>query len=561
MGVGLKKGTVGAKRNFISREKAIKKLRLSAKEFRRLCILKGVYPADVKNNSEMKQRASSGKVYYRSEDVHFLSHEPIIWKFWDMKIFMKKLKRLKARKEIDRLQSLQDNRPFYRLSHIVKERYPVFDDALKDLDDCLSMLFMYGRFAASPKSDQELVHMSRKLVVQFMHYVIHVRCLRKAFISVKGYYFQAEVSGQLVTWITPHEFSVPKFAAVDFVVMKSFTEFYVQLMGFVNFKLYSMNNILYPPKPIILSSGESQVSMTDLIEALNHPLVKKEKIDEEQQPDKFEDEEVEDGEKDVKSAAGLTYGETVKLQNLFVGLKFFLNREVPRETFTFLIRSFGGDVSWHTTIHAGATYNEDDPKITHQIVDREVKEKRIDRVYVQPQWLFDCVNCRQLLPVQDYFPGCKLPPHLSPFLDEDNVREGTYVTPDVARLRGQPVLPVDDGNEEANDGENEEKIIKKKKKKKEGKVTVAKSSTSGDKVQIGKQTKQHKELLEKQRKEEEKRLAVMAIPKKKKRLYDRIMKLRKKKAQQSEKLLAKRKDYERKERVKKSTQQNVQNDS
>ena len=38
-----------------------------------------------------------------------------------------------------------------------------------------------------------------------MHYIIASKSLRKCFISIKGYYFQAEIKGQKVTWIMPHK--------------------------------------------------------------------------------------------------------------------------------------------------------------------------------------------------------------------------------------------------------------------------------------------------------------------------------------------------------------------
>ena len=59
-----------------------------------------------------------------------------------------------------------------------------------------------------------------------------------------------------------------------------------------------------------------------------------------------------------------------KLQNLFKNAKIFLNREIPRESLVFMIRAFGGQVSWDSNVAPGATFGEDDVKITHQICDR-----------------------------------------------------------------------------------------------------------------------------------------------------------------------------------------------
>ncbi len=39
---------------------------------------------------------------------------------------------------------------------------------------------------------------------------------------------------------------------------------------------------------------------------------------------------------------------------------------------------------------------------------------------MQPQWIFDCVNQRTILPVDEYLPDAVLPPHLSPFVEEEN---------------------------------------------------------------------------------------------------------------------------------------------
>uniref|UniRef100_A0A161M529 Pescadillo-like protein n=1 Tax=Triatoma infestans TaxID=30076 RepID=A0A161M529_TRIIF len=110
-----------------------------------------------------------------------------------------------------------------------------------------------------------------------------------------------------------------------------------------------------------------------------------------------------------------------KLKTLFKGTKIFLNREVPREPLVFILRCFGAEVSWNKTLFVGATFDESDESITHHIVDRPSIEKQyLSRYYVQPQWVFDSVNARELLPVERYFMGCVLPPHLSPFVDDSD---------------------------------------------------------------------------------------------------------------------------------------------
>ena len=56
------------------------------------------------------------------------------------------------------------------------------------------------------------------------------------------------------------------------------------------------------------------------------------------------------------------------------------------------------------------------------------------RYYVQPQWVFDCINAQKLLPPEDYFIGAVLPPHLSPFVEEE---EGEYMPPEKQYLLGR----------------------------------------------------------------------------------------------------------------------------
>lgn len=65
-----------------------------------------------------------------------------------------------------------------------------------------------------------------------------------------------------------------------------------------------------------------------------------------------------------------------RLKSLFKGLKFFIGREVPRESVVFVIRSCEGEASWDSSVFTGATYDETDESITHQIVDRPSVDKQ-----------------------------------------------------------------------------------------------------------------------------------------------------------------------------------------
>ena len=88
--------------------------------------------------------------------------------------------------------------------HTIIYRYPTFLDAIRDLDDCLSLCFLYASLPKGKGAPVQVTSMARRLTTEFMHYIIEAKALRKVFISIKGIYYQAEVKGQLVTWVVPH---------------------------------------------------------------------------------------------------------------------------------------------------------------------------------------------------------------------------------------------------------------------------------------------------------------------------------------------------------------------
>ena len=69
----------------------------------------------------------------------------------------------------------------------------------------------------------------------------------KILIFSLGYYYQAEILGQQVTWVVPHAFAYEHPQNVDIRLMSIFVEFYTTVLGFVNYRLYHNLNLIYPP--------------------------------------------------------------------------------------------------------------------------------------------------------------------------------------------------------------------------------------------------------------------------------------------------------------------------
>ena len=90
----------------------------------------------------------NGKTYYHIKDINFINCDRILQKFRDIKAHLKKLDKAKTRGETLKLKRLKKAKPQYTLYHLVKERYPSFVDALRDLDDPLCLVNLISNFPA-----------------------------------------------------------------------------------------------------------------------------------------------------------------------------------------------------------------------------------------------------------------------------------------------------------------------------------------------------------------------------------------------------------------------------
>ncbi|MBA0675543.1 hypothetical protein Goari_017082 [Gossypium aridum] len=317
---------------------------------------------------------------------------------------------------------------------------------------------MVHLFAMLPAIDRlkievKRIHNCRRLCHEWQAYISRTHKLRKVFVAVKGIYYQvtlfpmqAEVDGQKITWLAPHARQQVLTDDVDFNVMLTFLEFYEALLGFVNFQLYHSINVKYPPilDPRLEALAADLYALSRYFDANHRAAIQEPQVAGSSRSEQEQEESdlrlaqlqhqlpanepgalmhlVQDASSEIEE------DETTRnCKNLFQNKKIFLSREVPRESLLFVIPAFGGIVSWEGD---GAPFAESDDSITHQIVDRPTQgHVYLSREYVQPQWVYDCINARIILPTEPYMVGRDPPPHLSPFVDDE--AEG-YV-PDYAK--------------------------------------------------------------------------------------------------------------------------------
>ena len=484
-----KKGTSGQAKNYITRTQAVRKLQISLPDFRRLCIFKGIYPREPRNIKKANKAATHSTTFYYTKDIQYLLHEPLLAKFRDQKALSKKIARSLGRNEVqDAVRLDKYHTPKIKLDHIVRERYPTFIDAIRDLDDALSLLFLFANLPSTTTVPPKIIARCQRLCHEFEHYLIVSHSLRKSFLSIKGIYYQATIQGQDIMWLVPYQFVQQVSGDIDYRIMGTFVEFYCTLLGFVNYRLYTSINLVYPPKFDATSDergaelaaftlqgrsatnglpdSDEQPTLTNGHASSNTAEVQAQidKVAAGEQADAAEEEqrETEAGDEieteaidkfqpmapegDILPQPSIS---NTQASTLFANITVFISREAPRHPIEFLLRAFGCKrIAWDSVLGDGAfTNDETDSRITHQIVDRpasvapfptnsgpeEANDQQMQsvkpghimpgRIYVQPQWVWDCANDGSLLRTNEYAAGATLPPHLSPWMKP---KEGQY---------------------------------------------------------------------------------------------------------------------------------------
>lgn len=507
----------------------------------------GIYPREPRNKKKASKSSTQSTTFYYTKDIQYLLHEPLLNKFRDHKALAKKIAKSLGRGEVGdaaRLEKKGNSR--ISLDHIIKERYPTFIDALRDLDDALSILSLFANLPATATVPPKTIALCQRLCLEFQHYLIITNSLRKSFLSIKGIYYQVTIQGQDILWLVPYKFVQRVTGDVDFRIMGTFVEFYITLLGFVNFRLYNTIGLIYPPKfdvksdeqggelgaftlegkgidalevpkalTRVLTNENPTLSVdlqkqVDAINALSGPENEPEPSNDSEPNDEINDaidtfEPTGEG-ADILPQPQISGSEAA---TLFAPFSFYLSRETPRQPLEFILRAFGCKrVGWDAVLGDGAfTHNENDTSITHQIVDRPLLKQtgfsegqmqdeeepiggaisqvlgsggRIPgRIYVQPQWAWDCINQAKLLRPDLYAPGATLPPHLSPWVKPS---KGEYDPS--APLAEQEREGEAEEAEGLDDEDDEDEDVEGEKEEEEDPSTISRETTKSSLVAL-----------------------------------------------------------------------------
>ncbi len=539
MGKKQKKEHAGLEASYIGRAQCLKRLQVTLKDFRRLCILKGIYPREPRSRVPGKKKWQS---FYHIKDLRALAHEPVLEKFREFRAFMKKVsgrhaagkldvfwsllftlfllkqvRKAAGRNEKDLAAQKYERAPTYTVHHLVKERYPRFIDAIADMDDALTLTYLFAALPSEQSIPAKVILQAKSLAAAWGAYCATTSSITMSFISVKGVYLEASVRGMPVRWIVPHAFTQMLPEDVDYKVMLTFFEFYETLLNFILFKLYNDLGLRYP-LPTIAAGQEVKGSTSSILAAHLHTLFNAAKVtngaitglvsdaveqsttlvqtesierkgygkdktkaqelvkkvgaalnrlqtdgsDGEEEMDEDDDVDVagplkaaldtmaEDEARNVipgVSGPGSTLDDdALKRRMLFSGLTFFLSREVPRGYLELVCIAYGGRVGWEG---GNSPISMDDSSITHHVVDRprllsNYASLPKSREFIQPQWIVDCANFMFLLPIAKYGVGAELPPHLSPWVDDEEEGYKPAYAEEIERLKNGDILDDND---------------------------------------------------------------------------------------------------------------------
>lgn len=362
-----------SKIKYISKKRAAKELDLTINEFNIMCIYSSIYPVIVQNKKQQLDRADD--FYYTIDDIKEVAVSACYKTFKASK--KREIKRETFIKEgmVERAKKLKGIQ--MKLIPIIQRKYNSFGESMCDLGNTLTFL----NVAKTHKIQGDY-----SVLDEFKKFVDENFLLKYAFLSRRGIFSQIDIEDKIVVWKEPYKITDD----VDLDLSKKKIEktedtqlMYDYANGFVDFEkdatdLGQGNFLENDEKEVVEDKGYYYLFHAIPVLCMHVKLLlHKMKT------------------MDLKS----------KRKKYFDKMVFEIRNNTVEDKMEQIIMKLGG------TVQTEAFENIE--KLVVICEDVEIVEE--GKVYVQPQYVFDCLNSDKKLDVENYLVGKKLPPHASPF--------------------------------------------------------------------------------------------------------------------------------------------------
>ncbi|KAI5148333.1 pescadillo [Enteropsectra breve] len=351
-------------KKFVSRKLAIEKLKITGQQFNRLKILCSVYPVIAPERSCFDKEKGW---YYSMDDIKKIYSSDA----YDTLVHNAEQKRKKDEvlkyNRTDRIHKFCEEE--YGLTALVKQKYKSFGDSLCDLGNSVRNLHYVSMLQ---------VHDATSVLDEFYDFVVAKQLLSSAFLAQRGIYFGLNIKSVVVVWQVPYPNNTLA-EVVEEKIEQQPVSYSREGLDFLDLEEFSSSDEeneltdLNDPEKLDISLMKYAAPLHEIhTKAVLHKLTKL-----------------------LHSAE--------KRKGVFAGLKFNINVDYLNKEMMFVLKSEDAEI---------VTYDNAD-----YIIADKVESINKNAVYVQPQYIFDCLNKKMLISPSEYFVGKTLPKHVSPFKD------------------------------------------------------------------------------------------------------------------------------------------------
>lgn len=376
---------------YISKDLVMRNLGLGPKEFDRLATLCGVHPYVPKNRQRIDKIEG---FYYRLSDANKLVHSDAYRTMVQNRRLDKRRQRYAGTGLEYKIENIRYEEHGY--VDLVKERYKTFCECVDGLNHSLSELYLGRMLGLS----QEIAG----VLGEFEEFIAGRSLLEYSFMSQSGVYHQVSFGKIKVIWFVPY-----RGTELREVVEEKREE---------------------PQRP-----GWSELNFLDFVSSSEEESSESEECVTGNDPNKMDVSLLVYSIPVLTTHCRLALHKLRKMysshprSNLFSGTRFYIKSNTVGDSLRLIVRSGGGEVV-------------DDAGGADVYVSETADELIEGIVYVQPQYLFDCLNSKSRMDAGPYWIGKTLPKHSSPFTSMNHVisRERLAVMSRTQRNRVEDIV-------------------------------------------------------------------------------------------------------------------------